>query len=430
MPRRRSKVVVLIAVIICVLCACTPALFKDESEPDQERLTVVLTAYETDGLRPDWLRQILQAYASDEYADLVGSILLVWNAPDHAPPDDVPDKVTVIRAASNSLNNRWLMAPDYAQTSAVVVLDNDLLLSKSGLRCLQTVQQDHPDRLSGPFVRRREDTIYVLDELVSRPSPYNFVLPRALVGHAELLALYSEPELASLRTYVDQQEAHCDDLLLNLAASNATGLPPLRIALPPSSISDFATYCSPLDRANSAGLADQNDRWQHRTECLQHFLSPPNFDLDASPDEEEVAVCSSEGDSYEIAQEVGLARWRSMSTARARDLCPELAVDQPASVAGRQGLAAELVEYCPELNEATTFWLDALAEMPICGSDGVKQDPDMLASARHQCGAWCIWDLREKGKIGWRLAGFCFERFEDGHPECDHWFYQRPRFDL
>lgn len=80
------------------------------------------------------------------------------------------------------------------------------MTDQSGLRCLQTVQQDHPDRLSGPFVRRREDTIYVLDELVSRPSPYNFVLPRALVGHSELLALYGEPELAPLRTYVDQQE--------------------------------------------------------------------------------------------------------------------------------------------------------------------------------------------------------------------------------
>lgn len=63
-------------------------------------------------------------------------------------------------------------------------------------------------------------------------------------------------------------------------------------------------------------------------------------------------------------------------------------MDLPVSVAGRQGLAAELVEYCPELDEARTFWLDALVEMPICGTDGVKQDPDMLASARHQCGAW------------------------------------------
>ena len=51
--------------------------------------------------------------------------------------------------------------------------------------------------------------------------------------------LHASRQLTSfLRT-----QAHCDDLLLNLAISNLTGLPPLRIALPPNSIGDFATYC-------------------------------------------------------------------------------------------------------------------------------------------------------------------------------------------
>lgn len=127
---------------------------------------------------------------------------------------------------------------------------------------MQAVQRDHPDRLIGPFVRRREDTIYVLDELMTRPSPYHFVLPRALIGHSDLLELYAKEELAGLHAYVDEQEvntpllwslsrsadgrslqAHCDDILLNVAVSNETRLPPLRVALPPDSISDYATYC-------------------------------------------------------------------------------------------------------------------------------------------------------------------------------------------
>ncbi|GAA5985635.1 hypothetical protein JCM10908_007052 [Rhodotorula pacifica] len=429
MARRRHRAIAVLAVIVCVLCA--PLLRRLIAPVEEEdNLTLVLTAYETEGLRPDWLRQILRAYASDEYADVVDSVILVWNAPDHAPPAGLPDKVKVVRAGTNSLNNRWLLGPKYARSGTVVVLDNDLLLSKSGVRCLRTVQQDHPDRLVGPFVRRREETVYVLDELISRSSPYNFVLPRALVGHSDLLSLYDAPELAPLRQYVDEQEAHCDDLLLNLAASNATGLPPLRVALPRASIGDFATYCSPLDRTNSAGLADQTDRWKHRSECLQHFLTEPNFDLAASPEEEVVAVCSEDGETYEFAQEVGLARWRSMSTARARDLCPDLLTEEADSSTGRTGLARELVEYCPELNPATTSWINWLVERPLCGIDGVTQDPDLLASARHQCGAWCIWDLRTSGKVGWRWAGDCFERFENGHPECNKWFYQRPRFNL
>lgn len=110
MPRRRSKLLIALAVIMCLLC--TPAfLRRDAQADDEDRLTVVLTAYETEGLRPDWLRRILRAYASDEYADVIDSILLVWNEPNHDPPDDLPDKVVVIRAASNSLNNRSVLPP-------------------------------------------------------------------------------------------------------------------------------------------------------------------------------------------------------------------------------------------------------------------------------------------------------------------------------
>lgn len=74
---------------------------------------------------------------------------------------------------------------------------------------------------------------------------------------------YAQPSLRRLRRYVDEQDvrrcapfhltfpsdrhfmsqAHCDDLLLNLAVTSATGLPPLRIALPAGSIADYTAVC-------------------------------------------------------------------------------------------------------------------------------------------------------------------------------------------
>lgn len=48
---------------------------------------------------------------------------------------------------------------------------------------------------------------------------------------------------------------------------------------------------SPLNREQSAGLADQTDRWKYRSDCLQHILTEPGFSLDSSPEEEDVAVC-------------------------------------------------------------------------------------------------------------------------------------------
>ena len=116
-------------------------------------------------------------------------------------------------------------------------------------------------------------------------------------------------------------QAHCDDLLLNLVVSDRTQLPPLRIALPPSSVNDYATVCrcvplspspasvscadaetdalarsprSPLDRTLSSGLADQGSRSQLRTACMQHFLAGPHFSPDvSSPSSMEIAVCAS-----------------------------------------------------------------------------------------------------------------------------------------
>ncbi|BGP54624.1 hypothetical protein JCM8202v2_002211 [Rhodotorula sphaerocarpa] len=427
-PRRRSRAILGASLLLCALVYTLLTRQAPRPPPAeiQEQRTVVLTAYETEGLRPAWLRKFLEAYASDEYNGIVDAIILVWNAPGEEPPRDLPDKVEVIRADVNSLNNRWLLAPAYAAPGPMTVLDNDLLLSPAGLRCLQAVQRDHPDRLIGPFVRRREDTIYVLDELMTRPSPYHFVLPRALIGHSDLLELYAKEELAGLHAYVDEQEAHCDDILLNVAVSNETRLPPLRLALPPDSISDYATYCSPLNREQSAGLADQTDRWKYRSECLQHILTEPGFSLGSSPEEEDVAVCNHDGTAYDLVGEVGLPRWRAMSTARAVDLCPELASERELAVAGRLGLGRELAEYCPEVDPSTTFWINALVERPVCGPEGRKHDPEMLASAKHQC----MWDLRVRGKTGWRLTPTCFERFEGGHPECDRWFHQRPYFNL
>lgn len=62
----------------------------------------------------------------------------------------------------------------------------------------------------------------------------------------------------------------------------------------------------------------------------------------------------------------------------------------------------------------------------------------LKANSQRSCtGRRCIWDLRLSTKSGWRLrpsssvrGRMCFERFENGHRDCDEWWYQRPRFDL
>lgn len=103
-PRRRIRAFVGIVLLACGFWSYV--LLRRSPEPQEEKRTIVLTAYETQGLRPAWLRQIVEQYASEDYADLIDAILLVWNAPEEEPPADLPAKVQVIRAAANSLNNR------------------------------------------------------------------------------------------------------------------------------------------------------------------------------------------------------------------------------------------------------------------------------------------------------------------------------------
>ncbi|BGP27698.1 proteophosphoglycan 5 [Rhodotorula toruloides] len=325
-------------VLALALVAAIYTLFhshRSARSPPSSKVTLVLAAYETDGLRPHWLKQILETYASPAYADIVAGIVLVWNRPGVEPPAGLPRSVKVVRAPVNSLNNRWTLTRRLVTTPSMLVTDNDLVLSKTAVKCLHRVWQSHPARLIGPFVRRRDGSSYVLDELVARPSPYNFVLPRALVGSTELVGRYADREWDNERSYVDKQEAHCDDILLNLIVGQTTRKAPLRVALPPGSIGDFATYCSPLNRPASSGLADQSSRASLRTECLAHFMNGggkggKGFGAEASPQGSLVAVCSDDGESFTpTTADVGLRRWRAMSNLTASELCPDLAYGAP-----------------------------------------------------------------------------------------------------
>lgn len=87
------------------------------------------------------------------------------------------------------------------------------------------------------------------------------ILPRVMLLHVGFLAAYEGKE--GMHRYVDEQavssgriseaqcepradpprQAHCDDIVLNSLAGYMTGKPPLRIALPPSSITDYTAVC-------------------------------------------------------------------------------------------------------------------------------------------------------------------------------------------
>ncbi|ORY81267.1 glycosyl transferase family 64 domain-domain-containing protein [Leucosporidium creatinivorum] len=425
------------------------------------KVTVLLSAYRTTGLRPQWIHDTAALYSSPPFRHIVDKVILVWNEPS-APPPRMPKRVQVIKGKVNSMNNRWTLSLPFIRTDAVLVLDDDIAVSLPALTCLLSLLLEHPDRLIGPFARRRDPQTneYILNELLTLPgegSRYNIVLPRVMMLSVGFLAAYGEQEvgLEGLRKYVDEQEAHCDDILLNAIAGYITGKPPLRIALPPSSVTDYTAVCGPLDRSLTSGLADQGSRWDLRTECMRRIIGGESSDrLSLSHSSTEVAVCSSDGSTYEITNKVPLSRWRSMATLTAKDLCPDLlkldsALYVSPSLSNRSPLGQQVEEYCPAVNQAMGEWISALEELPVCeGRDGGRavgralrekgMVERLVESAKHQCGSWCIWDLRTSSRSGWYLLKSgpssslqgCFDRFEEGdgvYRACDGWWWQRPR---
>lgn len=83
---------------------------------------------------------------------------------------------------------------------------------------------------------------------------------------------YARAEHAPLRAYVDEQEAHCDDIGLNIVALSEGRKPPLRVLLPKRSVVDFYSECWPRSRMLTGGLGLQKGRGQRRSECVKELM--------------------------------------------------------------------------------------------------------------------------------------------------------------
>lgn len=110
--RKRAQALVFGVVVLCCCAVSLPRLLSRSSSDSSAdlRASIVLTAYETTGLRPDWLREICERYTSPDYAQLVREVVLVWNNPAAQLPPGIPPSVKVIRSRENSLNNRCVLA--------------------------------------------------------------------------------------------------------------------------------------------------------------------------------------------------------------------------------------------------------------------------------------------------------------------------------
>jgi lipopolysaccharide biosynthesis glycosyltransferase len=273
-------------------------------ESNRAGVTVVITSYMTTGWRPLWVKEIIETYLGVDMNGLVSKAILVWNnveepVPSAIPsPDDFPGRLVVLRPTANSLNNRWMdtLAHIDDEEGSVLNLDDDLYTTREGLICMLNWHAKEPNRMVAPFVRRIEDNAtYVMDELTDA-SAYSVVLPRIMLVPVKYMRSYASQAYASFRKYVDEQDAHCDDIVMNVVSQQSSNVPPLRVLLPANTVVDFYSSCWSSNKEQTGGLGLQKGRTQRRSECVRDIMKMAN--LTSFKSSTDVATCIPRGNAF------------------------------------------------------------------------------------------------------------------------------------
>ena len=225
-------------------------------------------------------RTIVPALAASE---AIREVVVLWQDP-ISPLPSIP-LARVVRAPNRSLNNRYNVSLLSLATCSAIVLDDDHLCEP---RCVGWLWDNWnraypPPSLLGTVGRKLHNKTlnyrYIMPKKGQEPSEgkANFVLPPYMVS-AALMNAYSAPQVLTARRYVDEQMAHCDDILLNeMAWSERLVVTRLKWG--------FGFFANRSQNISVTGISAirKKDRIAGRTECskwiMDHFsakLGPRN----------------------------------------------------------------------------------------------------------------------------------------------------------
>ncbi|CAD6245970.1 unnamed protein product [Miscanthus lutarioriparius] len=268
--------------------ACAAANRTDAARLRADRLTVILTGYSE--RRLPLLRAIAGAYAEHP---LVLAVVLLWCNP--STPDRLllrgrggigfPPRVAVRRAASASLNSRFLPRPSDVRTAAVAMADDDVLPDAAALSFAFATWQQHQRPAAGPgplvgFFPRSHHLDLARGRwayTAAQPGRYSMVLTKLMLLGTDLLRTYScSPELAAARAVVDR-ERNCEDILMNFVAAEASGAGPVLVEA--GGVRDWGDPRN--DAAAGGGRGGVRDvglsatgglgHWEKRGRCITEF---------------------------------------------------------------------------------------------------------------------------------------------------------------
>ncbi|CAM6042985.1 unnamed protein product [Sphagnum compactum] len=247
--------------------------------PSLHRYTVLINTWK----RNDLLKKTVAHYAQCNGVD---AIRVVWS--EHDPPSDsLYSELSQSVASSNvhekhqkisfqfdthdkdDLNNRFKPLKGL-HTDAIFSIDDDVVVPCALLEFSFSAWLTAPDSMVG-FVPRMhwiesmnhagEEEKYTYGGWWSVwwMGSYSMILSKAAFVHHKYFELYTHQMPASIRHYV-REARNCEDIAMSFLVANATSAPPLWVK-------------GRLFEIGSTGISSLQGHSEHRTQCVNHFVS-------------------------------------------------------------------------------------------------------------------------------------------------------------
>lgn len=235
---------------------------------------------------PDRVSNINRILVAVKNIPLVNKTLIIWNSnPEesqeyHRLINDPAAGVHVMVFPNTSMNHRWSSrVVQVLHTCAAIVLDDDAYLWDPWIFVKQLwMYWRSAHKISGSLgvmgFNIRRNSLYNTGSLKSNTPGYkiaydlnapharpHYILPPFVV-HRTAISRYNDDALKASRSYVDENDEHCDDLMLNLVA-HSTGRTNVVCPCPEGyGLNDT------LAQSGISGSRNMTDRFTARTKCM------------------------------------------------------------------------------------------------------------------------------------------------------------------